>query len=469
MVIIKRLDAVWSLFFLLCLISTTISFGNNKNDVKFWQKKGNKHCRAGQFDLGMEAYAKALELAPDSLPKVHYKILLNIANVYACLESYDRAKKFYDRAKDKYLTFSKGLSPGIFMGYGGIKVGKGQYDEAITFFSKAQESAEKRNDTGNIILSKVNIALAMEGNEKYEEALIQYEDIAKRVHILKDSLVYCFALKGAGDCLIKLEKFDDAEKKLQEAIVICEAIGAKDRLVELKNSMAKLKIAIKEYDKAVHLLEIEKIGRDSLLGIGVLDKVISIEEGINNYRIKFKEDSKNRITLLLIIVLSSLLSVQLFLPGDRLKDLIKSIHPLHLVFATHPIRLPIVYTPQYEPEVDSKSKIIWKALEKLMNEDKLFLNDNLSIHELAQQLRVSKNNLSKAINEHGQVNFKQYLNDLRIAKAVEFLKNKNMVERYTIESIALKCGFKNKVNFYYVFKQKMQITPSEFVKKNDQA
>lgn len=54
----------------------------------------------------------------------------------------------------------------------------------------------------------------------------------------------------------------------------------------------------------------------------------------------------------------------------------------------------------------------------------------------------------------------EYINKLRIEKAVEYLANADM----NILNIALLCGFGSLSNFYACFKKQMGLTPNEYRK-----
>jgi AraC-like DNA-binding protein len=54
--------------------------------------------------------------------------------------------------------------------------------------------------------------------------------------------------------------------------------------------------------------------------------------------------------------------------------------------------------------------------------------------------------------------------DLRIDYAVKLLSG-NLNDSFTIEGIAQQSGFKTRASFYSAFKERVGITPSEFIAK----
>jgi AraC-like DNA-binding protein len=106
---------------------------------------------------------------------------------------------------------------------------------------------------------------------------------------------------------------------------------------------------------------------------------------------------------------------------------------------------------------------IQQLLLKLMEEKKLYLDENISLPQLAETLNIHPNYLSQVINERFQKNFYDFINSYRIEEFKRLIasgKNKNK----TFFALALDCGFNSKASFNNSFKKITGITPSEFVK-----
>ena len=61
-----------------------------------------------------------------------------------------------------------------------------------------------------------------------------------------------------------------------------------------------------------------------------------------------------------------------------------------------------------------------------------------------------------------QTKFSALKSDLRIDYAVELL-SENLNESFTIEGIAQQSGFRTRASFYSAFKDKVGVTPTEFI------
>lgn len=113
---------------------------------------------------------------------------------------------------------------------------------------------------------------------------------------------------------------------------------------------------------------------------------------------------------------------------------------------------------------DQESKTLIEKLTILMQEDKPFLDGELSLTLLARSLKVNPKALSFVINEHIQKNFNDYVNDWRIEE-VKLRLNQAEYSHLKILGIALDCGFNSKSTFNLAFKKATGKSPSAFRKE----
>jgi ligand-binding sensor domain-containing protein/AraC-like DNA-binding protein len=104
-------------------------------------------------------------------------------------------------------------------------------------------------------------------------------------------------------------------------------------------------------------------------------------------------------------------------------------------------------------------------LHTLMEEEKAYLDPDLTLKKLAQRLKIHNNHLSRIINERFEMSFNNYVNRYRIEEAKERLadpaeRNRNILE------IMYDVGFYSKSTFNTAFKKFTGMSPSEYRRKH---
>ena len=108
-----------------------------------------------------------------------------------------------------------------------------------------------------------------------------------------------------------------------------------------------------------------------------------------------------------------------------------------------------------------EAQVYLDKLEKLMKEEKIFLDSELNIKTLSEKIDTTPHRLSQVINEIKKMNFPDYISTYRIEEAKKRLSDPQYAAQ-TILSIAYDVGFNNKVTFNNTFKKHTGLTPSEF-------
>jgi AraC-like DNA-binding protein len=102
-------------------------------------------------------------------------------------------------------------------------------------------------------------------------------------------------------------------------------------------------------------------------------------------------------------------------------------------------------------------------LEKLltyMEMEEPYLDGDLKLEDLSQQLEIPRHHLSQIINQKLDKNFFEFLNSYRIEKAKKILTDP--ANDYKILRVALEAGFNNKTTFNNAFKNEVGTTPSRY-------
>lgn len=104
-------------------------------------------------------------------------------------------------------------------------------------------------------------------------------------------------------------------------------------------------------------------------------------------------------------------------------------------------------------------------LDRLLSEEKIFLDPDLSRDQVAERLGISSGYLSQIINTATATNFTSYINQHRVEEVKKMILDPE-AQKYSLLAIGLEAGFKSKSAFYTTFKKQTGKTPTEFKKSH---
>ncbi|SHO63440.1 helix-turn-helix domain-containing protein [Algoriphagus zhangzhouensis] len=120
-----------------------------------------------------------------------------------------------------------------------------------------------------------------------------------------------------------------------------------------------------------------------------------------------------------------------------------------------------VTSPSYSPE-DLKG--LESDYLQLMQEEKPYLDEDLTLGKMAKLMEVSDKKLSAFLNQYLKISFYDLINQERIKAVCEKIKDPAF-SHLTLLGIAFDCGFKSKTSFNRIFKKETGLSPSEYRKK----
>ena len=114
--------------------------------------------------------------------------------------------------------------------------------------------------------------------------------------------------------------------------------------------------------------------------------------------------------------------------------------------------------------LDSEEKVIkTNLLLTYLNENKPFLNSEISLNLLSEDTGIAPKTLSQLINEYSNKNFNDFINSYRIEESKKLLRERNNSEKY-ISEILYSVGFNSRSSFYAAFKKNTGTTPGEYIR-----
>jgi len=105
-----------------------------------------------------------------------------------------------------------------------------------------------------------------------------------------------------------------------------------------------------------------------------------------------------------------------------------------------------------------------EKLNSFMDRNKPYLNENITIKDLAEFTSIPSHHLSIVINSRLNKNFYTFINEYRVREAIDILDDPENTEA-NILAIAFRAGFNSKSTFNSVFKKITGQTPSEYRNK----
>ena len=112
---------------------------------------------------------------------------------------------------------------------------------------------------------------------------------------------------------------------------------------------------------------------------------------------------------------------------------------------------------------EDKSQQIFDKLCRLMEDEQLYTQPQLTRETLIERLGTNHTYFSKIIKEKANMNYAQFVNSYRINKAIAILSDKSQIG-YPLKKLSSDLGFSSVSTFYKLFKEATGISPSAYRK-----
>lgn len=101
---------------------------------------------------------------------------------------------------------------------------------------------------------------------------------------------------------------------------------------------------------------------------------------------------------------------------------------------------------------------IAEKLQQVMNHEKLYCDEELSLNALSNAIVVSENHISETLSQHLHTNFFHFVNSYRVRAAQDLLSSSDKL----VSTIAYEVGFNSKSTFNSAFKKVSGMTPTTY-------
>lgn len=117
------------------------------------------------------------------------------------------------------------------------------------------------------------------------------------------------------------------------------------------------------------------------------------------------------------------------------------------------------------PQIDTeKENELFARLQKLMEDEKIYCDSDLTRDTLAERMGTNRTYLSQIIQKRTGLSFNQFVNGYRITEAKRILDN-DTDKTYPLKAVCADVGFKSRTTFDKVFAEAAGCSPAEYRRK----
>lgn len=170
----------------------------------------------------------------------------------------------------------------------------------------------------------------------------------------------------------------------------------------------------------------------------------------------------------ILIIFSSLLNLSGYISDDDFV-LVRDVLGIGMVYLAstsllriYPQSVRLVEKDKVEKLLSKEDMEIISKINNLLEMDKVYQEPNFSRADLARELNVSEANVSRIISAHFGKSLPQIINELRVRDSLQLLVQTDAA----VSVISEQVGFSSLPTFNRVFKDVMNLSPSEYRQKN---
>lgn len=428
---------------------------------------------------------KGIRLAQQNNYRQQYALLLsNLANIYYlkkdtagikyALECYELGHSM----RNPYIIYSGAVNAAYM--YFLMK----QNEEAMKYIHEAEtlmlendfyDQAHTYNLFGNVLYDM----------EEYRQAIEYYKKAMKDKQAAQTSSIV-YAHLGHARVLMKQKKYEEAILLLKQGIAISYARANAIHRNELYENLSTCYEQMHQYHDALNYYKVFRLENDSLFN---KDKERDLSE------MRFKYDSERQANLIkqskldvmqkeqriqqqtfiliIIIIVLGLLYYLYRRKNNLYLSIVKQNQEAIKRETELNRRIKELETNDSSPSApekyaassltDEKSLELFRTLERIMREEKIYKDNSISKDKVAELLGTNRTYLSRIINEQAQLSFTHYVNRFRIEEAIRLLSDP--ANNTPLKAISADLGFNSISTFYNLFQSAVAMTPSQYRNK----
>lgn len=438
-------------------LNSALQKQNNYSIILAYNNIGLSHVALNNTDSALHFFRKTLDISKEMMPFYEINSYMYMTAAYEESGNTDEEEKTLMLAQEAYKRQKAWKKPLVqidenyyqfMMNKFDLKFiytraeilsSRGQTRAAIDAFQKAYDKATELKNKNFQIYSGISMAEEYMKLDNEEQAKVKAIDALGLATDIKD-------FKFMADAARILTGIYAKEKDINSLMKYVEiANAAEDSVFEdeemHKNQQSRLLMLSNQINRDVFLYEYE-------------------------YQDSLKDINRQRLVIVSMAMLILAIIVLLII-NFKDKKALNEEYRILMEKMVQQIKKEDKNTESKIKKTNTTLPGVEKKLEQLMQNDKIFLNSNISLSELSTLLGTNTSYLSQYLNEYLNTNFNDFINAERVNEACRIMTHEGESNK-SLDQIAEEVGFNSRSTFYSAFKKFTGITPAYFLKNIEQ-
>lgn len=347
---------------------------------------------------------------------------LFLSSMYYLAQEYGPSEKYYKESIEILERNNiTSLLPDAYTVAGDLETVKKNYDKAEEYYLKSLSFNERRNDAFLYL--------------RYGNLMFEKGDYQKAITLFRNGI--------------------EAAEKSQSMEYRYELYkGMANSYYELGDKDSTIKYVLKHYQEKESVFNIQNESEFNQL-LRDYDKVV--------YEKKIQEKESSTYIAVLLLAVISVICASIWVMYRRKNRMYRQIVEQHrqLLQEKENIRgLATRLEKTKESGEDNQERELYEKIEHLMNEEKAYRMNDISLDKLAEMIGTNRTYISRAINNFTGKSFYNYVNSYRIEEATRILADPE--KDIPLKNLSDMLGYNSISVFYRVFQKEIGCPPSKY-------
>ncbi|MCL2246212.1 MAG: helix-turn-helix domain-containing protein [Lentimicrobiaceae bacterium] len=450
-----------------------------KRIVEAYNKAAGIHYYMSDYRTAYEFFIEALFLSEKhNFTDDQSKIYANIGNIYASFKDYDIAKLYYNKALN--LCQDSAVMIILLNNLGDAELKSEKMDSAFYYLNQSLKICKRHNNIhSHLVLN--TLASYYQKSKCYDSAYYYYQLSLDEIRPLNRAGKEAEYLSTLSKMFFETKKIDSALHYIRLSNAIAKEGNFLEVMSDNFRTLSKIEELKGDTKSAFEFFKKHAILKDSIFNIEIFGDISQLqrlyEVSKSNQQIEqliIEKQIKKRtiylqkiIWLITFTVLILVLNVLVFiiLQNKKLMTAYRSLFEKNIEIIELQDQSSEKNDEKYKSSTlsdDLQKELLGKIL-KLMEDTSVICEPDFSLDKLSELVDSNQNYVSQVINTAFKKNFRTFLNRYRIREA-QRLYSKLDTSRFTVESVALRVGFRSPSAFRSTFKEVTGVSPGYYLK-----